>query len=343
MLTLSFSMATWLILRSWENLDDWQEPRRRANGKEGKRRARPPHVVLLGDSTLDNVNWVGEHPSVTEHLKLKIKQRGSQHKAWRVTNCSIDGYMIQGVVRIQIPNIPRDASHLIVSVGGNNALGMLGDIDANGAWNPLTILRAICKIYGDFQNSYEAMLDRMPLPNVTVCTLYLPQFIHLPLTRPFIVLPNGYPLATRINAMSTKANSMLTTSILSLGVFCINRVIRGIARRRRLPVIDLYTIFDQAEDYANPIEPSAQGGDKISENILSVVLTHDFDGPSRVYNLRRISEKRPYPNIKRPRGGGKKEGEKEVKRSNSSAGVIKSRAKDRRAQADNDRYRGKAK
>lgn len=42
-------------------------------------------------------------------------------------------------------------------------------------------------------------------------------------------------------------------------------------------MIDLKTIFNDAKDYANSIEPGVQGGAKIVENILHVVNNHRFD------------------------------------------------------------------
>merc|ERR1711924_294521 len=65
-----------------------------------------------------------------------------------------------------------------------------------------------------------------------------------------------------------------------LGVTMMNGVIAQAARKHHLPLIDLAAVFDQAKDYANPIEPSVWGGDKISTNILLVLDTHDFARPS---------------------------------------------------------------
>jgi hypothetical protein len=42
-------------------------------------------------------------------------------------------------------------------------------------------------------------------------------------------------------------------------------------------VIDFKTIFNDPNDYANPIEPDVQGGSKIVENILYVIDHHRFN------------------------------------------------------------------
>mmetsp|Transcript_31116 Transcript_31116/g.52655 ORF Transcript_31116/g.52655 Transcript_31116/m.52655 type:complete len:173 (+) Transcript_31116:123-641(+) len=115
--TLSFALASFLLLRSWPYIYAAGRKRRRcAPRTQGK--GKIPHIVLLGDSTLDNKNWLGELPSVTEHLRLKIKNRPQHCRGWRVTNHSIDGYMINGVVRTQLPRVTKEMTHLVISVGG---------------------------------------------------------------------------------------------------------------------------------------------------------------------------------------------------------------------------------
>ena len=55
----------------------------------------------------------------------------------------------------------------------------------------------------------------------------------------------------------------------ALAIF--NDVITRAAFRRGLPLIDLRLICDEDEDYANPIEPSVQGGDKMAAAIAMLV------------------------------------------------------------------------
>lgn len=55
-----------------------------------------------------------------------------------------------------------------------------------------------------------------------------------------------------------------------------NDVITRAANRFGMPVLDLRVLFDSPEDYANPIEPSAVGGDKLANAITSIVSVHDF-------------------------------------------------------------------
>lgn len=55
------------------------------------------------------------------------------------------------------------------------------------------------------------------------------------------------------------------------GLALFNDVIARMAFERRLPLIDLRLICTEPVDYANPIEPSEQGGDKIATVIAKLV------------------------------------------------------------------------
>lgn len=57
--------------------------------------------------------------------------------------------------------------------------------------------------------------------------------------------------------------------VVLLGVF--NDVIARAARRRGLPVIELRDVCTEPTDYANPIEPSVAGGEKIAHAIADVL------------------------------------------------------------------------
>merc|ERR1719507_2340598 len=82
----------------------------------------------------------------------------------------------------------------------------------------------------------------------------------------------------------------VTQFVSSLGVLFLNQVIRAEARKQGIPIIDLAWAFNNRRDYANAIEPSAAGGDKISGNIIDVVARHNFRaGRSASYWSRKYS------------------------------------------------------
>ena len=72
------------------------------------------HVVLLGDSIFDNAIYVPNELPVIEQLR-QVLPAGSS-----ATLCATDGAQTANVAA-QIARIPADATHLIVSVGGNDA------------------------------------------------------------------------------------------------------------------------------------------------------------------------------------------------------------------------------
>jgi hypothetical protein len=66
----------------------------------------------------------------------------------------------------------------------------------------------------------------------------------------------------------------------------LNDIITREAGRRGLPLLDLRTLFDEDADFANPIEPSAQGGRKLALAILDAVRQQPTS-PSRSWIIAR--------------------------------------------------------
>ncbi|HYD70873.1 SGNH/GDSL hydrolase family protein [Azospirillum sp.] len=194
------------------------------------------HVVLLGDSIFDNAAYVGGGPDVVAQLRPLLPA------GWRATLRAVDGAVTVGISR-QLQQLPADASHLVISTGGNDALGQSGVLDERA----FSIAGAVDRLAGvreRFQHDYRAMLDtvmarRLP---TAVCTIY----------------DTRYPDAQRQRLVVT-----------ALTVF--NDAITREAFSRGLPLIDLRLLCDEDEDYANPIEPSVHGGAKIARAIAALV------------------------------------------------------------------------
>ena len=71
--------------------------------------------------------------------------------------------------------------------------------------------------------------------------------------------------------------------ILSTALTVFNDTILRVAIEHRLPVIDLRTICTSPEDYANPIEPSSVGGEKIARVVAGLVTgSNPYDGATRI-------------------------------------------------------------
>ena len=83
------------------------------------------HVVLLGDSVFDNAAYVGGGPDVVRHLRAAL---GAGHRA---TLAAVDGATIADVPH-QLAGVPAEATALVVSAGGNDALAEAAVLDALG-------------------------------------------------------------------------------------------------------------------------------------------------------------------------------------------------------------------
>jgi hypothetical protein len=194
-----------------------------------------PHVALLGDSIFDNAAYVRGGPDVVTHLHERLPH------GWRATLAAVDGAVIGGVGR-QLASLPPDVTHLVVSAGGNDALGHSGLLDRRAS-SSAQVLGWFADAAAAFERDYRDMLGAVAsrgLP-VIACTIY-----------------NGN--------LGEPAQRLATTA---LAMF--NDVIQRVARELDVPVIELRRVCDEPGDYANPIEPSVQGGAKIAEAIAAAL------------------------------------------------------------------------
>ena len=195
------------------------------------------HIVLLGDSTLDNAAYVEGGPDVVRQLRAILP------RDWRATLNAVDGTVIAGI-GAQLQRVPADAGQLVVSVGGNDALLAAGVLDER-ARSVAEALDKLAAVRERFHHDYRAMLDLVASRGLTtaVCTIYEARF----------------PEADRRRIAATA---------LTLINDCITRE----AFSRGLPLIDLRLICDSDDDFANPIEPSRHGGAKIAGAIAQFVV-----------------------------------------------------------------------
>jgi hypothetical protein len=193
------------------------------------------HLVLLGDSIFDNAAYVAGGPDVVQQVRDRLPA------GWQATLRAVDGSLI-GDVAEQLGRLPLYASHLVVSVGGNDALGHAGVLEAK-AKSVAEAVDRLATVREQFGRAYEAMLDwvlehRLP---TAVCTIY--------------------------DSRIPEPRKRLVVTALCLLNDCITRA----AFARDLPLIDLRLVCDQDEDYANPIEPSVRGGEKIAAAIAGLM------------------------------------------------------------------------
>ena len=190
------------------------------------------HVVLLGDSIFDNRSYTGAEPDVVTHLRALLPRDA------RATLAAVDGATTRSMME-QLAEIPGDATHLVVSVGGNDALGHMDLLRTPAALtaDPLRHLgERVDRFEASYRSAVQPVLD-FGLP-VTLCTIY-----------------NG-ALDDRSEAARARIALML-----------FNDVIIRVAIEHHASLIDLRLVCCETTDYANPIEPSGPGGMKIAKAI----------------------------------------------------------------------------
>ncbi len=192
------------------------------------------HIVLLGDSIFDNGIYVPEGSSVIEHVRRLLSAED------HATLVAVDGATVSSVFR-QIERVPKDATHLVLSVGGNDALYMAGSLFSQETLDVRASLQRIAEKLGEFTLEYRKLvceLRELRLPLVT-CSIY-----------------DAVPgLDSSETAGLCVFNDTITRTAFEFG----NRL------------IDLRTICNEAGDYSSvsPIEPSSSGGAKIARAIIN--------------------------------------------------------------------------
>src|SRR6476661_2068123 len=124
------------------------------------------HLVLLGDSVFDNAAYVPTGWSVNERLSKHLP------RDFRSTLLAVDGAITCDLAQ-QLSSMPPDATHLAISVGGNDALGASG-ILMEGAMSVAEALEKLSLVQTSFQRDYVATLGLLKdyqLPTL-VCTIY---------------------------------------------------------------------------------------------------------------------------------------------------------------------------
>ena len=80
------------------------------------------HLILLGDSTLDNWRYTDGKPTVEDHIRAQLASESE------VELRAEDGSKVRHIAG-QLEELPPTATHLVLSVGGNDALGHINVLD----------------------------------------------------------------------------------------------------------------------------------------------------------------------------------------------------------------------
>jgi hypothetical protein len=190
------------------------------------------HVVLLGDSIFDNAAYTGREPDVIQHLRSILPS------GWKASLLAVDG-SVTSDLSSQVREVPADASHLVVSIGGNDALmnSDLLELPVDSTAEALELFhQRITAFESNYRSAIEEVLE-LGRPT-TLCTIYngnLPDPEH----------------ARHARIALTMFNDVILRTAFELG----------------LSAIELRLVCNEPADYANPIEPSGRGGRKIAMTI----------------------------------------------------------------------------
>lgn len=201
------------------------------------------HILLLGDSIFDNRAYVPPGTEVVLQLQARL---GSAHQASLLAR---DGSVLADIAgQLQDMRRLRAApTHLMLSCGGNDALGLVGSLQA-----PVrTVLEAtdlLAEWQAGFRRDYRKMLDLVQSHGISLA------------------------VATIYDAVPGLGAGLRGALSLFNDVIMLEAVTRG------LPVLDLRLVCPDAADYStvSPIEPSARGGGKIAVALAELLPGMDM-------------------------------------------------------------------
>jgi hypothetical protein len=199
------------------------------------------HLVLLGDSIFDNAAYVAGAPTVIDQVQMKLPA------GWQVTLLAVDGSLTCDVLK-QIDRLPGSVTHLVLSVGGNDALGALALLYSPAPLPMMNALSMLAAVQHKFEAEYLQVITALMAIGkpLLICTIY-----------------------DKVPGLTPELRS-------ALGFF--NDVIIRSGVVNGIPVLDLRAVCTDEADYSilSPIEPSTVGGDKIAAQIARVVREHSF-------------------------------------------------------------------
>jgi hypothetical protein len=128
-------------------------------------------LVLLGDSIFDNAVYTSGGPAVESQVRKLLPSK------WNLTLLAVDGSSTDDIPG-QMQLLPNDTTHLVLSVGGNDALAYASKLgfslfsiqDASGS----NTLDSLASISEDFERQYRAAVGMCLQPGLplVVCTIY---------------------------------------------------------------------------------------------------------------------------------------------------------------------------
>ncbi len=221
-------------------------------------------IILLGDSIIDNKSYVlSNELDVTEHLEKLF----SNDPNVVIENHAVDGDTMHQLERDHLDsNLLSGATHIVVSIGGNDLLHNISFLQTTselskimgkgamiGKWgakelNPsrnIVFEETYFEIIEPFKKQYETIVANLSnhRANLLLCTVYEGDLVD----------------SDEFSDVSNSSKTMVS-------IF--NDIVYRVANKFNADVLELRDIFTSSDDYANPIEPSHIGGEKLAQSIV---------------------------------------------------------------------------
>ncbi len=200
-------------------------------------------LVLLGDSTIDNKVYV-------EPGELSVKEHLDNLVDYEVLQIALDGAITDDVINNQINLIPPDTTHILLSIGGNDLLQEIDFLYQDLKYTPKRLLETVIGLLSPVTENYETIVKQLSTNRAKLlcATVYEGNLVG----------------SVEFDSISNSSKAMV--SLLNDSIF-------RICDEYKLDTLDLRNIFVSPEDYANPIEPSHEGGLKFAKKIKEWVGT----------------------------------------------------------------------
>ena len=197
-------------------------------------------ITLLGDSIIDNKTYVQQQEySVLEHLQNISKNEFLQ--------LAYDGDTTVNVLERQLQSQEvAKSSHLVLSIGGNDLLQNILFLHDGPIENINKALSDVHKqILKPLEQRFETIVEKLSShrANLLLCTVYEGDL-----------------------GRTDEFRDVLDSSKIMVSSF--NDTVYKTASKYNADVLELRHIFASPEDYANPIEPSHVGGERLAQAIM---------------------------------------------------------------------------
>ena len=252
-------------------------------------------VVLLGDSTLDNVVWTSSPKhSVPVRLDALLKERDGNAK---VVNLAADAFTSKDVLHGAVPFVSYEArkkagdpfpgalgevfqplkvlrqlkdpkpSHVVLSVGGNDVREILRNLNGGNLFSTLQQLMA----------NWTTMTSEIASQNIPLIFV----FLYRPSTK-----QNNYHVYEAMSTIPVPGNegvSKLEFLLQSFYTQAVGHILQ--VAPKNLAFADLTNSFNCRDEslYSHQIEPSDEGSTIVASLIDHIVAHHDFAGTPVVY------------------------------------------------------------